>query len=200
MFNQGTAQIHNTSEGGTPVNILLEAVTEILHSSFRGKRSPKTSSESAKVLSLHFQFRARDGGEKCITWFTPLLILWCLRSQKALKAFICSSHTENLQTMTFSVRNEFIQCNGIAFIIWASFLNCSLLLTLTQLPSSSYSWGQLECFQNNRLKSKTTSKAAQSPNAPELISNITWEWFFLHVGNVLWLQREANTVLQTWPS
>lgn len=56
-------------------------------------------------------------------WFIPLLILWRLGSQKALKAFICSSHKENLQTVTFSVRNSFIQCNGTAFIALASFLN-----------------------------------------------------------------------------
>lgn len=34
--------------------------------------------------------------------FPMLIILWCLGSQTALKACICSSHKENLQTDIFS--------------------------------------------------------------------------------------------------
>lgn len=136
-------QIHNVREGGKPVWKNFQGKwVKFCNDHFRGRETLKHPVNLPKFLSLHCPFRARNGGGKCISCGFPLLLmLWCINAQKAQKAFICFSHKENLQTVTSSGRNAFIQCNGTAFIAWTSFLHYNLLLVLTQRCGQSLLMG-----------------------------------------------------------
>lgn len=194
MLNRGTCSNSQCVwRRKTCLKILLEAASEILQWSLQDHfletlKHRVNLPRFLSLLSLHFPFRARNGGGKRISWFSPVAPVVMYKHSESPKSFYlfrsqrkppnCDIFREKyVHTMQ---RDCFHRLNLLPALQPASHFDSA-----TQaVPTHGV---KLEHFQGNVLKSKNVPKVAQWPNTPKLIPNFAWKCCFLNVVNVLWL-------------